>query len=100
MPQANAPDSLNAFVFHSNANQCLTCSTAPALAGFFLAADVRLIDLNYAAQFVPARPDHSSAQFVQPLPGGVITPQVQHPLQSKGIGSVFLVSDVPHRPEP
>ena len=99
MLQANAPDSFLFSVFYSNANQYLTRRTASSFARLLLAADVRLIDFNYPAQPVPVWPDHSSAKLVQPLPGRVIAPQVQHPLQTKGIGSILLVSYVPHRPK-
>src|SRR5215208_4520356 len=97
-PHANPPDSLSIFLC-CNHNQCLVAALPPSNA-CLVAAPVRLVHFHSSRKAVPARSHHRSSQFMQPSPGGIVTPQAQYPLQSYCAGTVLLAGDCPHRPEP
>ncbi len=77
MLQANAANSLITLVFDGDANQCLAGRTATSFTRL-LATNVSFIHFDYAVQPLPMRSHHRAAQFVQPLPGRVITAQAQY----------------------
>ena len=59
-----------------------------------------LVHLDVARQPVPARPNHRSAELVQPRPRRLVAPQAQGSLQPQGAHPTLLVGDPPHRPKP
>lgn len=97
--QTNASNSFYIFVLYRNAGQRLPISATTTFSRFF-AANVSFINFDDPAQPITAGKYHCSTQFVKPLPSRMVTPQVQNPLRSNGIGAISLTSDMPHSPKP
>ncbi len=66
-------------------------ATDPTL---FHAAYIGLIDLNFPAQVISARPDHGSAQLVQPDPCRLVAAQAEHSLKPERADPVLLIGDL------
>ena len=64
------------------------------------AAHKTFVDLHPARQPIASRPDHRSAQLVQPGPRRFVTPQPQEALQPQGAGTRLLAGHPPHRVKP
>ena len=61
------------------------CERLAAIDARFLTADAALINLDNAAELVPARPDHRSSQLVHVRPGGLIRAQAQQSLATPSL---------------
>ena len=96
--QADSPDSVAVFL-GSNEDQGLPHSPSATFPRF-LAANVCLIDFHCAFKSITIRSYHGMTQLVQPHPSGSITSQPQSPLKPKCADARFLVSHIPHSPEP
>lgn len=97
--QANSSKFLGGFVFNGNRHQCFSFGSSP-LFSRLSTAYIRFIHLHAARQLIPARSHHGPSQSMEPLPGGLVTAQAQHPLQTQSIGTIFLAGNVPHGPKP
>src|SRR3990167_6622407 len=97
-PEPNSPDLTFFKLYHDN-NQRLTRCSSTALP-WFLTTYVDLVYLDGTRQTVPARPHHSTPEFVQPRPGCTITAQVKNTLQSQCIRPIFLAGQVPNSAKP
>ena len=86
--QATPADLLNC-----HGNQHLIQLTPAPRAGL-RCTPMGLVHLDVARQPVPARPNHRSAELVQPRPRRLVAPQAQ------GAHPTLLVGDPPHRPKP
>ena len=92
--QATPADLLNC-----HGNQHLIQLTPAPRAGL-RCTPMGLVHLDVARQPVPARPNHRSAELVQPRPRRLVAPQAQGSLQPQGAHPTLLVGDPPHRPKP
>ena len=66
----------------------------------FRTADVGLIYLDNSGQAIPARPDHSPAQLVEPSPGCLIATKTKNSLKSQCAHPILLAGNEPHRKKP
>src|SRR5271166_5557766 len=66
----------------------------------FRTADIDLVDFDSSGKAIPTRPDHRSAQLVEPGPGCLIASQAEYPLQAQGAHTVLLAGHEPHCEEP
>ena len=82
-----------------NYNQRLSCCSTTPFSSLF-ASDVRFIDFHNAPKPVPSRPDHRSAEFVQPCPRGTIAAETEDALQPQRIRPIFLTRNMPDCSEP
>lgn len=98
--QTNPPNSFGIFVFNGDSNGDLTLCSAPTLSRFLLPSNIGLVCLHNPSQPVTARPNHSTAQLMKPLPGCLVASKSQSSLQAKSVGTIFLAGYVPHRPKP
>ena len=94
----NTPRPLPVF-FGGDHHQRLVVRSPSALA-FGQAPHVRFIDFHRARQGIPTWTNHRAAQFVQPTPGGSVTPQPQDTLQAQSAGPMLLTGHSPGCPEP
>lgn len=94
-----AADPLWPLVFHGDSNQRLTCGTTATFARLIFASNKCLVNLDTPQKLITVWPYHSPAQFVQPLPSGLIS-QAKDTLKSHGVGAIFLARNMPHRPKP
>ena len=102
MPQSKSSHYFMTIVlsyFYSNTNQCFPSSTPTSFPGFWT-AHICFIYLYYSTQSIPIGPNHSTTQFMQPLPRRTIASQTQKALQSKSISAIFLICYMPHRTKP
>ncbi len=99
VPESNSPNSFSAFILHGNTDQSFTFSTPTAFSRLF-PTDIGFINFNNPGQSVTSWTNHCSSKFMEPLPGGIITPKVKYSLKPKCISSVLLTCNVPHSPKP
>lgn len=99
MPKANPSDSIRRLILYGNDDQRLAFGPGTSLATP-TPTNVRFVHLNAPREPISSRPDHRSSQLVQPQPGRLVTTWFNHSPQAKGVGTVFLRRDVPHRPKP
>jgi len=96
--QADSADSV-VVLLGSNEDQGLPPSTSATFTRL-LAANVCPIDFHCAFKSISSRSYHGMTQLVQPHPRGSVTSQPQSPLKPKGADPMFLISHIPHSPEP
>jgi hypothetical protein len=97
--QADTSDSLRALILHSNGYNCLTFGTTSPFASLST-SNVSFVHLDDSRKLITSGPNHCSTKFVQPLPGGFVTPQTQNSVKPQSVGPIFLVCDVPHSTQP
>lgn len=94
----DAPDADPIFL-RRNHYQCLDWNSS-SFASRHYSSDLGFVHFNPATEFVPARANHGSAQFMHKRPGALIAAQAQNSLQSQCADSVFLACHLPDRPKP
>ncbi len=82
-----------------NEYQCFTCGAATTIYGPF-STNVSFVDFYSTRKTITIWSHHCSTQFVQPGPSSMVTPQTKNPLEAQSADTVFLVNNVPNRPEP
>ena len=80
------PANTTPFFLGRHDDQSLLLHFASTKALFF-GAQVRFVDLHASRQPITSRPHHSTTQFVQPRPRGLVAAQTQNPLQTQGAGT-------------
>ncbi len=58
------------------------------------------VNLNAPREPITSRPHHRSSELVQPLPSSLVAPWLNDSSQAKGVGTIFLRRDLPHRAKP
>lgn len=96
---ADPPEALRFAHLHGDGHNGLLVRLA-SMSPFFLAAHVALVDLHDSRQAIAARPNHRTAELVEPRPGGLIAVNTEHPLEGQGVGSVLVAGDLPGGDEP
>lgn len=95
----DAPDPIVLLVLDSDGDHGLPFGSASALPAL-RRAEVGFVGLDKARKAVPVRPDHGPPEFVEPLPSGLVSPELQLAHHSQGVAAVLLADDVPHDPKP
>src|SRR3990172_694201 len=72
----------------------------PASLALFRAANIGFVNLDGTEKQMPTRPDHRTAQLVQPRPRRLIAAKPQFPLEPERTDPVLLAGDEPHRQKP
>jgi len=75
-------------------------SAFPPYATRFNTPEKRIVDLNNAAQSLPASSNHGTTKLVQPRPGSLVTPESEKTLQALGAPTRLLSADPPDGQEP
>src|SRR5215217_8340087 len=93
-PHSNSADAFHTFLccYYYQRFAFRSTTTLPGS----LASDEDLIDLYHPAKAIPPGSNHGPPKLVQPIPGGVITPQAKDLLKSQGAHARFLVGHIPH----
>jgi len=60
----------------------------------------RFVDLNRSTEQISPLANHRPSKSVQHCPGGLVTAQPEHPLQTQRADALLLAGDVPRRREP
>jgi len=96
--EANSSDPM-AILLGCDNYQCLP-GRAPTTLTRLFSTKVSFVDLHNTRETIAPWPHHRIAQFVQPRPSGSVTAQAQYTLKAQRADPVFLIRQVPHRPEP
>ena len=100
MLEANPSDSPRSFILNTDDDQCFPFCPSTTLTTFFTSTDIGFVDLNAPRELVSPRSHHSSSEFLQPLPRGLIAAWFNDSSKAKSVSTVLLGGNVPHRTKP